>query len=172
MDSKQSDDLLGLDDADDDYCETYCEESGSPEEIAFDEAVGALEEILMMDDEFTDIQKQFFEEHCDKFKNDEENRVEYTAVFEDYTALMESTLERKLCERIASFDMHSFETQLISRKDEIGGDIFDLLLSFSDFTEFKSMILAHKADRDGTGVQLGDCIHVSNFNENAMSMSP
>ena len=163
MGESKTSDLMGLDDSMDDFCETYCEESGSPEEIAFDEAIGALEDILMSDDEFTDIQNEFFEAHCDKFIDTDENRVEYTAVFEDYTALMERTLERKLCERISGFDMRSFESQLISRKDQIGGDIFDLLLSFSDFSEFKSMILAHKAERDGTGANLGDLLVVHNM---------
>ena len=156
-------DMLDLDGSMDDFCETYCEESGSPEEIAFDMAIGALENILMCDDEFTEIQRDFFEAHCDKFEDSSENRVEYTVVFEDYTALMEQILEKKLCERVSDFDMRTFEAQLISRKDEIGGDIFDLLLSFSDFSEFKSMILAHKAERDGTSTQLGDLLVVSNM---------
>ena len=156
-------DMLDLDGSMDDFCETYCEESGSPDEIAFDMAIGALEEILMSDDEFSEIQRDFFEAHCDKFEDTAENRVEYTAIFEDYTSLMERTLERKLYERVSGFDMRSFEAQLISRKDEVGGDIFDLLLSFSDFSEFKSMILAHKAERDGTGAQLEDLLVVSNL---------
>jgi hypothetical protein len=32
-----------------------------------------------------------------------------------------------------------------SRKDQIGGDIFDMLLSFSDFLTFKQMFLDYKA---------------------------
>ena len=178
MESKSNTDTdilgMGVDDPDDDYCETYCEESGSPEEIAFDEAIGALEEILMGDDEFTDIQKQFFEQHCDKFTDSEENRVEYTVIFEDYTTLMEQTLERKLCERIADFDMQNFESQVIARKDQIGGDVLDMILSFSDFPEFKSLMIAHKQTRDGTGPQFGDLLVVSKYDkdDNSMSTSP
>ena len=178
MESKSNTDTdilgMGVDDPDDDYCETYCEESGSPEEIAFDEAIGALEEILMGDDEFTDIQKQFFEQHCDKFTDDEENRVEYTVIFEDYTTLMEQTLERKLCERIADFDMQNFESQVIARKDQIGGDVLDMILSFSDFPEFKSLMIAHKQTRDGNGPQFGDLLVVSKYDkdDNSMSTSP
>ena len=169
MESKESRDMdilgMGVDDPDDDYCETYCEESGSPEEIAFDEAIGALEEILMDDDEFTEIQRHFFEQHCDKFTDSEENRVEYTVIFEDYTTLMEETLERKLCERIKDFDMRRFESQVIARKDQIGGDVLDMILSFSDFPEFKSMMIAHKQARDGNGPKFGDLLLVSNYSK-------
>ena len=49
---------------------------GSPEDIAFDMAIGALEEILMSDDDFSEIQRDFFEAHCDKFEDTSENRVE------------------------------------------------------------------------------------------------
>lgn len=145
--------------------ETYLEASGSAEEILFDETVGALEDILMCDDEFNAIQNGFFDEHCEKFSDEEENRVEYTAIFEDYTALMEEVLIRKLSEKVVGFNMHAFELQLIDRKDEIGGDIFDLLLSFSDFSEFKSLIIAHKLSKlSGAGPQFGDLLVVSHFN--------
>ena len=176
--SNMDQDLLGMgvDDPNDDYCETYFDESGSPEEIAFDEAIGALEEILMDDDEFTEIQRQFFEQYCDKFTDNEENRVEYTAIFEDYTTLMEHTLERKLCERISDFDMSRFESQVIARKDQIGGDVLDMILSFSDFPEFKSLMIAHKQMRDGTAPQFGDLLVVSNYSKdqdaNEMNVAP
>ena len=154
-----------------DFCEeTFAEESGSPEDQLFDEAVGALEDILLCDEEFTNAQYDFFERHCDSFEDKEENRVEYTAIFEDYTTLMEHTLESKLRERITGFDMRQFERLLINRKDEIGGEIFDLLLSFSDFNEFKSMILAHKTQRDGKGGDLTDLLTVSNFNNDNQKM--
>lgn len=161
--SKFEDTSFGEDDFDLGGEETFMETSGTAEEIRFDEAVGALEDILVCDDEFRSIQEGFFDAHCDKFSEDEENRVEYTAIFEDYTTLMETTLERILSAKVSGFNMHEFEKQLINRKEDIAGEIFDLLLSFSDFQEFKSLIVAHKLEKEGGGLQFGDLLCVTNI---------
>ena len=99
--------------------ETYLEASGSAEEILFDETVGALEDILMCDDEFNAIQNGFFDEHCEKFSDEEENRVEYTAIFEDYTALMEEVLIRKLSEKVVGFNMVSDKMKEMKGKSSL-----------------------------------------------------
>jgi ADP-ribosylation factor 2-binding protein len=163
MESKFEETSFGEDDFELRGEETYLESSGTAEEIKFDETVGALEDILIGDEEFSSVQNAFFDEHCGKFTDDEENRVEYTAIFEDYTTVMESTLERLLAAKVAGFNMHDFEKQLIYRKEDIAGDIFDLLLSFSDFTEFKAQILAHKRMREGGDGDFGDLLVVSNL---------
>jgi ADP-ribosylation factor 2-binding protein len=137
------DDLLCL--GDDDGEEVYLETSGSAEEVEFDGICGAIEEILIMDEVFLSTQRQFCDEHCRIFEDTEENKMEYTGLFGQYTALMEKTLEERLASKVPGFSMRRFEMQLIDRKDEIGGEIFDLLLSFSDFAEFKATMLAHKA---------------------------
>lgn len=145
MAEAKHDDLLGLDEDDlVDGEETYLETSGSAEEVEFDGVCGALEEILLTDEEFLGTQRRFGDEHSHVFEDTEENKVEYTALFQQYTALMEKTLEERLAVRVPGFSLRRFETQLIDRKDEIGGEIFDLLLSFSDFDEFKAVMIAHK----------------------------
>ena len=37
-----------------------------------------------------------------------------------------------------------------NRQEELDGDIFDLLLSFSDFTHFKEMMLDYRRFKDGS----------------------
>jgi len=143
-------DLLGGAEFDNDETEeTYLETSGSAEEVEFDGVCGALEEILLTDEEFLATQRRFGDEHSRIFEDTDENKVEYTALFEQYTALMERTLEERLASRVPGFSMRRFEMQLIERKDEIGGEIFDLLLSFSDFNEFKATMIAHKQMAQG-----------------------
>jgi ADP-ribosylation factor 2-binding protein len=160
---KSAEDLdvdLGVDDGTDGLLgdgeeETLLEQSGSAEETEFDMVCGAIEEILVGDEEFLSTQRGFCEKHCDVFSDSEENKIEYTALFEEYTGLMERTLEERLAAKVPGFKMRRFELQLVDRKDEIGGEIFDLLLSFSDFEEFKATMLAHKAStrqgEDGPG---------------------
>ncbi len=50
--------------------------------------------------------------------------------------------------------MSTFAKQVEEHADEMAGDICDLLLSFTDFAEFKSMMLAYRAEREGTGPDL------------------
>jgi len=61
------------------------------------------------------------------------------------TELIEKHLESELKSRIPGFEMEKFMKMLESHKDEIGEEIFDMLLSFSDFLAFKQMFLDYKA---------------------------
>ena len=79
------------------------------------------------------------------FTDDEENKIEYTRIFQEYTRLVEGTLEEKLSAKLRDFRMADFERMVAGRQDEVGGEIFDMLLSFTDFSEFKAQILAYKA---------------------------
>mmetsp|Transcript_1762 Transcript_1762/g.1908 ORF Transcript_1762/g.1908 Transcript_1762/m.1908 type:complete len:173 (-) Transcript_1762:1440-1958(-) len=127
----------------DDEEEVFYQESGSVEDNEFDSIVGALEEILL-GDAFTTIQKAFCDEHCEKFSNSEENKVEYTELFQTYTTIIETTLDQQLTAKIPGFKMSTFEGLLVNRKDEIDTEIFDLLMSLGDFSEFKELMVAHK----------------------------
>ena len=51
----------------------------------------------------------------------------------------------RLKEEIPDFSMEYFSQEVTTRKDEIDEQIMDLLLSFSDFTQFKEMMLFEKA---------------------------
>uniref|UniRef100_A0A672THZ2 ADP-ribosylation factor-like protein 2-binding protein n=1 Tax=Strigops habroptila TaxID=2489341 RepID=A0A672THZ2_STRHB len=54
--------------------------------------------------------------------------------------LVEKYIEEKLLEWIPGFNMTAFIMSL-QHKDEIAGDIFDMLLTFIDFLSFKNMFL-------------------------------
>ena len=90
------------------------------------------------------IKRKFCEEHCGIFDDKDENKIEYTEIFQRYTSLIESTLDQKLTEKVPNFSMKRFETMLLSRQDEMDTEIFDLLLSLSDFDEFKEVMLSYK----------------------------
>ncbi len=49
-----------------------------------------------------------------------------------------------------------FVTRLRLYSDEIGGEIFDLLLAMSDFSEFKEMMIARKQAKEEQ--KDGDCL--------------
>jgi ADP-ribosylation factor 2-binding protein len=122
---------------------------GSEDDNAFDEIVGALENILM-DDDFLALQNDFCVTNSEVFTDDDENKLVYTTLFTQYTEMIEGYIAARLGDEIEGFTMERLGDLLSSRTEEITGDVFDMLMSFTDFDEFKSLMLSHKADGEGT----------------------
>ncbi|KAM6353663.1 ADP-ribosylation factor-like protein 2-binding protein isoform 3-T3 [Alca torda] len=98
-----------------------------------------------MDDDFQLIQRTFMEKHYQEFDDSEENKLVYTSIFNEYISLVEKYIEEKLLDRIPGFNMTAFTMSLQQHKDEMAGDIFDMLLTFTDFLAFKEMFLDYRA---------------------------
>ncbi|XP_046386980.1 ADP-ribosylation factor-like protein 2-binding protein [Ischnura elegans] len=143
--------------------ETYTNSFVSSEDVQFDTIVGHIEDILI-DQDFQCLQRSFLQKYCLVFTRDEENKLEYMEIFREYTTLIEAYIEEQLRRLIPSFSMQSFISQLERRKNEIEGEVFELLISFSDFLAFKELILDHRAMQEGEINNLGDCIVVSSLN--------
>lgn len=72
----------------DDNCDEFeitGEGEQDPETMKFDEIIGALEEFIM-NPEFQDAQETFCRGECGPFEDTDENKLEYTEVFDRYTA--------------------------------------------------------------------------------------
>ena len=54
------------------------------------------------------MQSNFCKEHCLKFEATEENKLEYTTVFKQYTELIESYITKELAQAIEGFSMETF----------------------------------------------------------------
>eukprot|EP00735_Rhodelphis_limneticus_P013131 TRINITY_DN6655_c0_g1::TRINITY_DN6655_c0_g1_i1::g.20285::m.20285 TRINITY_DN6655_c0_g1::TRINITY_DN6655_c0_g1_i1::g.20285 ORF type:complete len:209 (-),score=43.90,sp/Q5ZKW5/AR2BP_CHICK/44.96/5e-32,ARL2_Bind_BART/PF11527.3/5.4e-27 TRINITY_DN6655_c0_g1_i1:540-1166(-) len=136
----------GLDDDDDEFF--LSNDGGDAEEDEFDVIIGKLEDILM-DDAFVRTQNQFLAKHCGVFEDNEENKLEYTSLFEEYNQLVEQYLERRLTEEIPNFSMDKLARLLETRtKEELEGDVFDLLLTISDFISFRELMIDYKKGRN------------------------
>ncbi|XP_078256430.1 ADP-ribosylation factor-like protein 2-binding protein isoform X4 [Rhinoraja longicauda] len=109
----------------------------------FDTVIGHIEDIIM-DEEFQMLQRHFMDKYYLEFENTEENKLSYTSIFQEYVNLLEKYIEQQLIERIPAFNMATFSTSLQQHKDEISGDIFDMLLTFTDFLAFKEMFLDYR----------------------------
>ncbi|KAL6084839.1 hypothetical protein STEG23_011231, partial [Scotinomys teguina] len=118
--------------------------SSSASDAEFDAVVGCLEDIIM-DDEFQLLQRNFLDKYYQEFEDTEENKLTYTPIFNEYISLVEKYIEEQLLERIPGFNMAAFTTTLQHHKDEVAGDIFDMLLTFTDFLAFKEMFLYYRA---------------------------
>ncbi|XP_041854187.1 ADP-ribosylation factor-like protein 2-binding protein isoform X2 [Melanotaenia boesemani] len=134
----------------------------SAADSAFDAVVGCIEDIIM-EEEFHQLQLGFMERHYLDFDNSDENKLNYTLIFKEYVNLLENHLEQQLMERISGFSMNTFIEQLMQHKDEVSGDIFDILLTFTDFMAFKDMFLEYRAAKEGRGVDLSDAVVVTSL---------
>uniref|UniRef100_A0A8C7H516 ADP-ribosylation factor-like protein 2-binding protein n=1 Tax=Oncorhynchus kisutch TaxID=8019 RepID=A0A8C7H516_ONCKI len=129
--------------------------SSSDADAAFDAVIGSIEDIIMEDD-FQHLQQSFMEKHYLEFDDSEENKLTYTPIFNEYIEMLEKRLEQQLMERIPCFNMSTFNHLLKQHKDEVSGDIFDMLLTFTDFMAFKEMFIDYRAEREGRGLDLSD----------------
>ncbi|KAK9814103.1 hypothetical protein WJX72_000732 [[Myrmecia] bisecta] len=116
----------------------------------FDRIVGALEDILM-DASFEQLQHGFCTANCSHFEDTEENKLVYTQLFNQYTELIEQAIDTRLAAALPDFSMDEFLQMLACRQEELMGDIFDLLLSLSDFQSFKEMMVDYSKAAAGLG---------------------
>merc|ERR1711998_487652 len=115
----------------------------SGEDDMFDAIVGKLEEIIM-DEEFNAQTTEFMQTNCVHFERGDEHKLEYMEIFQQYTTLIEEHVERGLKEGIPDFCMETFLTLLEARQDEVCADVFDMLLSMSDFELFKEQMVEYR----------------------------
>ncbi|KAM8947264.1 ADP-ribosylation factor-like protein 2-binding protein [Pelodytes ibericus] len=142
----------------------------SPKDAEFDCVVGHLEEIIM-DDEFQLLQKGFMEKYYQEFEDTEENKLTYTPIFNEYICLVEKFIEEQLLLRIPTFTMTTFIASLQSHEQEMAGDIFDILLTFTDFLAFKEMFLDYKAEKEGRSIDLSSGLVVTSLLNSSLSSS-
>ncbi|XP_047453063.1 ADP-ribosylation factor-like protein 2-binding protein [Mugil cephalus] len=143
--------------------EDFAVSSSSAADSAFDAVIGCIEYIIM-DEEFQQLQQSFMEKHYLEFDEDDENKLSYTPIFNEYVGLLEKHLEQQLMERIPGFDMNNFIELLMQHKEEVPSDIFDMLLTFTDFMAFKDMFLEYRAEKEGRGLDLSQELVVTSLN--------
>ncbi|VTJ66367.1 Hypothetical predicted protein [Marmota monax] len=107
----------------------------SASDAQFHAVVGHLEDIVM-NDKFHLLQRNFMKKYYQKFEDIEENKLVYTPIFNECITLVEKYTEEQLLEWILGFNMVPFTTTLQHHKDEVTGDIFDMLLTFANFLAF------------------------------------
>ncbi|XP_058954746.1 ADP-ribosylation factor-like protein 2-binding protein [Pocillopora verrucosa] len=126
----------------------------------FDTTVGHIEDIIM-EEKFQSMQHDFKEKYYQHFTDEEENKLIYMDIFQEYVALVENYIEEELKKRISGFSMEEFSKSLESRHDQIGGDILEMLMSFTDFMTFKEMFLEYRSEKEGTGMDFSDLLTIT-----------
>ncbi|ETV90391.1 hypothetical protein H310_14819 [Aphanomyces invadans] len=116
---------------------------GSTEENKLDEVMGVLQDVLI-DPDFVQLQTDFCQKHCEYFDDASENKLIYMDLFKEYTLLIENYLEARLQAEIEDFSMDELCQMIQDHEDDIAGDVVDILMSCTDFDEFKSLMLSFK----------------------------
>ena len=128
MDEEEEFTISGKIDSEDDY---------------FDMVINYIQDIVF-DSKFTAMQNCFFNEYCNEFDETEENKIEYTGIFQKYKDNIEAYIEKELVKYIKDFRMSVFLKLLEKRANQVDDYLADTLLSFTDFLIFKKLILEYK----------------------------
>jgi len=114
----------------------------------FDAVLGELE-VLMMDEDLNARIDDFTRRNCEVFSDTDENKLEYTALFNEYTSMVEKYIEERLGASVAEFDMVSFCNTLSERtkSDEslLDHPALEMLTAYSDFEAFKVLMVSARA---------------------------
>lgn len=143
----------GEDDDAMDECEFEITSTEGPvdaETQKFDTIIGALEDLLMSDG-FSRRQAEFCRAKCHVFEDTEENKLEYTSIFDEYTETLEAAMMGHLDESVEGFDAAEFFDMLEQREGQLDGDVFDLLMTLTSFEAFKELMLDYKREADCVG---------------------
>ncbi|XP_068241673.1 ADP-ribosylation factor-like protein 2-binding protein [Palaemon carinicauda] len=125
----------------------------------FDCLVGDIEDIILSD-EFVNLRENFMKKHCYVFSDEEENKLEYMDIYKQYTSLIEGHIETELSARDSTFSMQAF-LQELSQCGSLDGEVFDLLLTFTDFLAFKTAMLETKQSEESGSARLEDLLQVT-----------
>nr|XP_040019173.1 ADP-ribosylation factor-like protein 2-binding protein isoform X2 [Gasterosteus aculeatus aculeatus] len=142
--------------------ENFAISCSSVSAAAFDAVIGGIEEIIM-EEKFQQLQQSFMDQNYLEFEDSDENKLSYTPIFNEYVELLERNLEQRLKERIPAFNMNTFVETLMQHKEEVPGDIFDMLVTFTDFMAFKEMFLDYRAMKEGQGLDLSQGLVVTSL---------
>eukprot|EP00435_Cladocopium_sp_Y103_P035280 s3059_g9.t1 len=99
------------------------------------------------DPQFIQTLRTFERKHCREFEEQEENKLTYTTIHNEYMQLIEMWIEGRMVQMIPGFSMESFLPELnefIQSGAADRGDakkVVDLLNSWADFPSFKEKML-------------------------------
>ena len=95
----------------------------------------------------------------DTFDENDENKLEYTPIFESYVKIMEDYMDAKMMEKYSLDEIKSFYADFAAdpkKYEAIDKPVVEELFSFTDFEGFKKTMLSHKASINKDKTLSGD----------------
>ena len=104
---------------------------------------------IINEDAFSNAQKLYFDKHKISFEDSEENKLEYTQIFEGYVTILEEIIAAKLKEKYSEQQIETFygsfkDNMPRFEKENVIG--VETIYSLVDFDKFKESILRYKKD--------------------------
>ncbi|KAK8379296.1 hypothetical protein O3P69_019282 [Scylla paramamosain] len=133
--------------------------------LHLDTLIGHIEDIIL-GDEFFKLREGFLHDHCQLFEDQEENKLEYMEVYQEYLQVIEGHLESELERRAPELQISTLLQTLSSSSSSSSGcegEVFELLLTLSDFSAFKRDMLEMKKSEENDTTQLTDLLQVTSL---------
>lgn len=109
---------------------------------------------VIRSEDFLDVSQVFVEKHKHMFEFSDENKLEYTTLFEQYVELMENTLSSLAkevnMEQLVMALPEFMQARAHSNDPEQTGETIDFLLSLTDFEHFRAVMLSAKLEDSTT----------------------
>ncbi|KAL6261109.1 hypothetical protein P5V15_008638 [Pogonomyrmex californicus] len=134
----------------------------SEEDRSFDEIIGHIEDLLL-EENFQALQHEFLEKYWNIFEPIEDNKLIYTAIFNEYNKAVEAYIVDYLKKVMPQFTVDTLLHQLNEKQTELEGEVFEVLSTITDFLAFKEMFLDYRAVKEGKVADLSCGISVTSL---------
>ena len=98
---------------------------------------------------FAFSQNEFYEKHMDTFDENDENKLEYTQIYEAYVLISETLIEAELQKDYSQDQIQKFYDHFkenLKDYEALSPETVDTLYAFIDFDVFKKAMLRYKSD--------------------------
>lgn len=95
---------------------------------------------LIASSEFQDASFQYLDQHKDVFTDDDENKLEYTVIFENYVQILDTVIDAKLYAKYKESVITSFYMDFkdgYKKYEAVDAEAVETLFGFTDFNKFK-----------------------------------
>lgn len=102
---------------------------------------------LIAGTEFQDASIQYMYKHKDVFTDDDENKLEYTTIFEEFVQILEKIIDSQLLTKFTQDQISEFYQDFalnFAEYAKIDNDAVETLFGFIDFQKFKKQMLEVK----------------------------
>jgi hypothetical protein len=118
-------------------------DGGTKEDNRLDRMLCCLQNLLG-EPEFASWRDTFCKAYCGEFEEGDESSLACMDIHRQYMAQFEKRVEATLVAEVGGFEMSEFLALVAAHPDDVSPELSDELLSMSDFSEFKALMLSYK----------------------------
>lgn len=104
-----------------------------------DDIFKAICDLIVLSD-FISAQQDFYEKHKETFEDTDENKLEYTQIYEAYVLILDSMIDQELYKSYSHEQVQAFYDDFkedVSKYEAINSTAVETLFGFVNFDKFK-----------------------------------